>query len=134
MKRSWMILGIALTAAIVALPATASAEESMVYSIYKGLDFGNPGETPQKDFYVNIGTKQGIKPGSVLEVIRKIATYDLTSQKLYKDVVFPIAKIKVIHAEANAAIARLESMLPADQTPVIVPRAVMVGDTVRSAL
>ena len=111
----------------------ASAEESIVYSIYKGLDFGNPGENPQKDFYVNIGTQQGVKPGSVLEVIRKIATYDLTSQKLYKDVVFPIAKIKVIHAEPNASIARLESMLPAEQTPVIVPRAVMVGDSVRSA-
>ncbi len=80
-----------------------------------------------------MGTAQGLRVGSVLEVQRKTPTYDLSNQKLYKDVSFPIARLKVIHAESNASIARLEKMLPADKTPVISPNAVMVGDFVNRA-
>ena len=109
------------------------AEDFRVYSIYKALDLGIAGETPQKDYYVNMGTAQGLRVGSVLEVQRKTPTYDLSNQKLYKDVSFPIARLKVIHAESNASIARLEKMLPADKTPVISPNAVMVGDFVNRA-
>lgn len=112
---------------------TAEASEFIVYSVYKGLDFGNPGETPQKDFYVNMGSAQGVRKGSLLEVSRKIATYDVTSQKLYKDLTFPIATLKVIHVEGNAAVARLERINEPESTPAITPRAVLVGDAVRIA-
>ena len=125
------LLAIAIT--LLAIPTQCRADDFMVYSIYKGLDLGNPGETPQKDFYVNIGSAQGVREGGTLDVMRKVATYDLTSQKLYKDVTFAIAKLKVIHVEANAAIARLDKMLPAEKTPALSPRAVMVGDFVKTA-
>ena len=109
----------------------ANADDFVIYSVYKGLDFGNPGEHPQKDFYVNMGTGQGLTRGSTLEVFRRTPTYDLSTQKLYRDAMFPIARIKIIHAEDGLAIARLDHMLPADQTPVITPGAIMVGDVVR---
>jgi hypothetical protein len=120
----------ALTAAIT-LPFTAGSADFVVYSVYKAIDLGNPGEVPQKDFYVNMGSANGLHSGSTLEVIRKVATYDLLSEKLYKDISFPIARLKVIHVEQNAAVARLEQILPADKTPAIANRAVMVGDAVQ---
>ncbi|MBC7693617.1 MAG: hypothetical protein H7222_17765 [Methylotenera sp.] len=109
----------------------AKADDFIVYSIYKGLDLGNADETPEKDFYVNLGSAQGIKTGSSIEVLRRTATYDLTNQKLYKEISFPIATLKVIHVERNAAVARMVKMYSADTTPVMTPRAVMVGDFVR---
>jgi hypothetical protein len=118
---------------IVALPNESDAADYTVYSVYKALDLGNPGEVPQKDYYVNMGKQQGVHDGSVLEVVRKVSTYDLLSEKLYREVSFPIAKLKVIHTESNAAIARVQKMLPPDKTPAITPRAVMVGDRVRIA-
>jgi hypothetical protein len=111
----------------------AADDDFIVYSIYRALDLGDPGEKPQKDYFVNMGSRQGIRPGTTLQVLRRVATYDLTSQKLYKDVQFPIAKLKVIHVEPNAAIARLDQMLPPEKTPAISPRAVMVGDLVRNS-
>ena len=120
-------------AGVVGVPAEGNAADFIVYSVYKGLDFGNPGESPPKDFHVNMGSSQGLRAGTTLNVYRKEATYDLQNEKLYKDVTFPIARLKVIHAESGAAIARLHEMLPADKTPVIVPRTVMVGDIVRVA-
>jgi hypothetical protein len=118
--------------ALAALPtATAIAADYVVYSVFKPIDLGNPGEAPQKDYYVNMGSAQGVRPGSQLEVLRRISTYDLLNQKLYKDVTFPIARLKVIHVENNAAICRLDKLLPVDKTPEPGVRAVMVGDIVQ---
>ena len=135
MRRFRMILTIALAAITIAgFPEKAQAVgDFVVYSVYKGLDLGNSGDIPQKDYYVNMGTTNGVRAGTVLEVARRFPTYDLLSEKLYKDVTFPIARLKVIHVENNAAIARLDSLLSPEKTPSITPRAVMVGDLVRIA-
>ena len=117
--------------ALIAVPETSLSSDFVVYSVYKALDMGNPGEIPQRDYYINMGSAQGIHLGSQIEVLRRISTYDLLSEKLYKDVTFPIAKIKVVHVENNAAICRLEKLLPADRTPAVATKAVMVGDLVR---
>jgi hypothetical protein len=109
-----------------------AASEFLVYSVYRGVSLGNPGEQdPPKDFYVNMGSLQGLQEGSILEVMRRVSTYNSLNEQLYQDVVFPIARIKVIHVESTAAITRLETMLPSDKIPSISPRAVMVGDLVR---
>lgn len=133
MRWLWKILIMTIIGCIVVLPSHVSADEFTVYSVYKALDLGNPGETPQKDYYVNMGRTQGIHEGSVLEVMRRNPTYDVVAEKLYKDVTFPIAKLKVIHVEPGASIARLEKMLAVEKTPAITPRAVMVGDLVKIA-
>ena len=134
MRWLWTILSmLAAGGSIIALPSESGAADYTVYSVYKALDLGNPNEIPQKDYYVNMGQSQGVHDGSILEVIRKVSTYDLLSEKLYKEVSFPIARLKVIHTESYAAIARMEKLTPTEKTPAITPRAVMVGDTVRLA-
>lgn len=135
MARRWTGMGIAavITVALSLPTPLAQSADFVVYSVYKELDMGNPGETPQKDFYVNLGSAQGVKTGSRLEVLRRLSSYDLQTEKLYKEVTFPIAHLKIIHVEANAAIARLDKMLAADKTPAMTPRAVMIGDLVRPA-
>jgi len=124
----------AIAAILSSLSATSAlATEFVVYSVYKPLDLGGGGEAPQKDYYVNMGSAQGVRPGQQLEVQRRISSYDLVNQKLYKDVTFPIARLKVIHVENNAAICRLEKLMSADKSPEPGIRAVMVGDLVQPA-
>lgn len=130
-RKTKLLLVLTIVSGIVFSPSVIPAEDPIVYSVYKSLDMGNSNDPPQKDYYVNVGSAQGISIGTILEVIRRAPTYDLTNQKLYKDVAFPIAKLKVIHVESSAAIARLDKMNPIDRTPAITPRAVMVGDLVR---
>ena len=60
-----------------------------------------PEKSHEKDYYVNMGKTQGVHEGSILEVTRKVATYDLLSERLYKEVTFPIAKLRVIHTEGK---------------------------------
>lgn len=122
----------ALALALASLYATGSyAAEYVVYSVFKPLDLGGGSEAPAKDYYVNMGSAQGVRAGSQLEVLRRISTFDLLNQKLYKDMTFPIARLKVIHVENNAAVCRLEKFLPVDKTPEPGIRAVMVGDLVQ---
>jgi hypothetical protein len=107
------------------------ASEFVVYNVYRGLYLGGKEEVPQKDFYLNMGSVHGVKTGSMVQVSRRKATYDLSSQQLYRDVLFPIALVKVIHVESMSSIARLEKALPADQTPTMTPNSIMVGDLVK---
>lgn len=132
-RNGFALFGVFLAALVtwVITPTALSEETAIVYSVFKGIDLGNPNEMLQKDYFVNLGTNQGIRVGTVLEVARKAPSYDLTTEKLYKDLIFPFARIKVIHAEKDAAIARLEKLYPQDQTPVLVPRSVIVGDLVK---
>lgn len=117
----------------VVFPVTQNglASEFFVYSVYRGLNLGGTEEPPQKDLFINMGSVHGLHDGTILQVSRRVATYDLSSEKLYQDVIFPIALVKVIHVESRASIARLEKMLPSESTPVISPRVIMVGDLVK---
>jgi hypothetical protein len=133
-RNGFAILGVFLAsvATWVLTPTALSSEETaIVYSVFKGIDLGNPNDIVQKDYFINLGTNQGIRIGTILEVARKSPSYDLTTEKLYKDLIFPFAQIRVIHAEKDAAIARLEKLYPSDKTPVLEPRSVIVGDMVK---
>ena len=115
------------------VPTTVAqaGQEFVIYSTYRGVDLGGEKENSPRDYYINMGSENGVRPGSVVEVWRKVPTYDLSSQKLYKDLTFPIARMKVIHVETNAAVARLDILYPPEKAPAMSPRAVMVGDQVR---
>ncbi len=131
-NRIQVLIAALVALGVLGLPRHLGAADYVVYSVYKELDLGFPGDSPQKDFFVNMGTAQGVRIGAALKVYRRVSTYDLMSEKLYRDVSFPIARLKVIHAENNAAICRLDKMLPVASTPAFSPRAVMVGDLVEA--
>ncbi len=111
-------------------PATAQTAQHMVYNVYTNLNMGNKGEQTRKDYYVNVGTQQGIKKGDRLKVYRKVASFNLLSKKLYRDMTLPFAELQVLHAEGDSSVARLVQFFPEDETPAVHPRAVMVGDLI----
>ena len=113
---------------LVPFPRGGVASDYRVYSVYRAVGLGGSEETPQKDYYISMGTSHGLQKGSVLQVMRRIASYDLLAERLYRDVTIPVALIKVIHAEPLSAIARLEKVMPSNLAPSTTPRAVMVGD------
>lgn len=108
-------------------------EEHIVYGVQPRLFMGNPDEKRIKDYYISIGNKDGLKVGSTIRVLRKTPSYDLLSKKLQQDMIFPIARLKVIHAESHAAIARIDQYYSEDTTPIAFPQAIIVGDLVEIA-
>ncbi len=108
----------------------ALASDFKIYNVYRALNLGGSEPIPEKDYYINEGTSQGIQEGMVLKVMRKMTLYDLSNEQFYQDILFQIALIKVIHSEPGTSIARLEKTLPPEQTPSISPRVIMIGDIV----
>jgi len=91
------------------------------------------GQPLYRDVYVNMGTNQGIKTGSSLEAYRVITSVDELNQKTGRNISFKFAKLKVIHAESDLAVARVMQFLPPESTPLGSYTNVMVGDDVEVA-
>ena len=111
----------------------AQADEYNVYQVYRAVDLGESDRPPPKDIFVNMGSNQGLKKGTVLDVYRKISSFDNLTQRLVGDHVIPIGKIKVIHSDEKTAIARVEKFVSVEQEPALLPQAVMIGDIIRLA-
>lgn len=110
----------------------APAAHASDYKVF-GIRTEFPMQDGQKlfrDVYVNMGTNQGIKNGSMLDVFRVTTTVDELNQKTGRNISFKIGRLKVIHAEADLAVARVTEMLSPDTTPIGSYTNVMVGDEV----
>lgn len=86
-----------------------------------------------RDVYVNIGTNQGVKPGSQLDVFRVVTSVDEANQRIGGNISFRFAKLKVIHSDGNISVARVMSFQPPESTPLSSYSNVMVGDLVELA-
>jgi hypothetical protein len=118
------------TNAIAASPSTTTAEYT-IYQVYRPIDLGESDVPPPKDVFISMGTDQGVKKGSVLDVYRKVTSFDNLTQKHMGDHLIPVGRVKVIHAEAKNAIARLDKFVSIENEPALLPQAIMIGDLVR---
>ncbi len=109
----------------------AHADEYSVYQVFRGIDLGESDQPPPKDIFINMGADQGIKKGSILDVYRKISSFDNLTQRLAGDHMVPVGRVKIIHVDEKTAIARLDKYVSIDQEPGLLPQAVMIGDLVR---
>ena len=113
-------------------PHTHAADYS-VYEVFRAIDLGEAEHQPPKEFFINMGSQQGVKKGAVLDVYRKISSFDNLTEKLAGEHVVPVGRIKVIHADERTAIARLDRYVSLEQEPALLPQSIMIGDLVRPA-
>lgn len=122
MKLSFLIAGLLFS-------TVAFGAEFKVFGIRTDFPMAD-GQPLFRDVYVNMGTNQGIKTGSALDAYRVVTTVDELNQRMGKNYSFKIAKLKVIHAEPDMAVARVVQMLPPEATPLGAFTNVVVGDEV----
>jgi hypothetical protein len=114
--------------ALLLLPLTASAD-FQVFGVRTDFPM-NDEAASHRDVYLNLGTAQGIKVGSLLDAYRTLSTVDEINQRTGKNISFRIAKLKVIHADADISVARVVEIMPSDITPIGTYTNVMAGDRV----
>ncbi len=101
----------------------------MIYSVAQDLPMGVENEKIRKNFYVNIGSNQGIKNGTELSVFRIMTRQNPFSTE--KSVTFKVkvGELRVVHSEKEDAIA-VFSKLNGDTDVYFDGNALMVGDQV----
>lgn len=103
-----------------------------VYSIEHKLPLGNLGtsEEPQKNFYLNIGSLQGLEEGSLVEVRRKVSKNNKFTNN--KEHIFhvKVGMLKIIQVSENSSIAITDEDETSNQKPILNYSTVMLGDEV----
>lgn len=113
------------------LAGSEALADSTVYQVYRSIDLGEGGTQPPKDIFVSIGADKGMKKGSMLDVYRRISSFDNLTQKHMGDHMIPVGKLRVIHVDEKTSIARADRFVSVEQEPALLPQAIMIGDVVR---
>lgn len=105
------------------------AKSYVIFSMAQDLPMGVENEVVRKNYYINMGSGQGVKKDSVLDVFRIISVqnpYDAKARVNYK---VKIGELKVIHSMDNAAIAMVNEY-EKENTPIFEIPQFMIGDHV----
>jgi hypothetical protein len=120
--RSWISLFIIL------IPTLGWARNYQIFSVAQDLPMGTDDQVIQKNYYVNMGSNQGVKKGTILNVFRVISVsnpYDNRKRVNYR---VKIGELKVIHSNEEGAIGKVLEY--EKENPVLELDQFMVGDLI----
>jgi len=111
---------------------STQSKNYFIYSIDHKLPSGIYGtdDIPEKNFYLNIGTLQGVDEGTVLEVRRKVSKNNKFNNNQEHTFHIRVGLLKVIQASENSSIAISETIDSENDDPFTEYNSVMLGDEV----
>jgi hypothetical protein len=105
-------------------------KDHLIYSVSEEIPMGYENEVTKRNFYLNIGSNQGVSAGTVLDVFRvisRINPYENLTRVKYK---VKIGQIKVLHSDDEAAIGIMTELKDETNTQLIHLKGFMIGDHV----
>jgi hypothetical protein len=111
-------------------PIMGHTENYIIYSIAHEIPMENDFKEMKKNYYINMGSSQGVQRGTVLKVFRTISRQDPYENKRRYKYSVPIGQLKVVHSEGKAAIAVAKALVDEEGAPLFEVRNFMVGDRV----
>lgn len=91
---------------------------------------GIENEVVRKNYYVNMGSGQGVKKDSLLDVFRIVSVQNPYDNKKRVNYKVKIGQLKVLHSSDEAAIAVVSEYNKAEETPIFEIPQFMIGDHV----
>jgi hypothetical protein len=113
---------------LVTTPGWGWSRAYQIFSVAQDLPMGTPEEIIKKNYLVNIGHKQGVKKGTVLDVFRIISVLNPYDNRKRYNYQVKIGELKVIHADDEGSITRVHKY--EEEKPVLELDQFIVGDTI----
>lgn len=110
------------------LATTVSANAFMIFNVSQDLPMGVEDEVIRKNFYVNLGSKQGVRKGTVLDVFRIVSVLNPYDNRRRINHKVKMGQVKVLHASDESAITTFYKF--EKDTPVFELDQFIVGDHV----
>ncbi len=109
---------------------SSSAREYVVYNI--GIEIPMSDEViPKKNFYINMGSNQGLREGVVVDVFRVVSRIDPYKTKKRFNYKVKIGELEILHSEDDSAIASMSSLKNTDKDALYFEvDGIMIGDHV----
>lgn len=111
------------------LSSGAFARSYVIFSLAQDLPMGLENEVVRKNYYINMGSGQGVKKDSILDVFRIISVQNPYDNKKRVNYKVKIGELKVLHSSAEASIAMVNQYEKED-TPIFELNQFMIGDHV----
>lgn len=105
------------------------ARSYVIFSMTQDLPMGFENEVIRKNYYINMGSTQGVKKDSIVDVFRIISVQNPYDNKKRVNYKVKIGELKVIHTSEDAAIATVQEYLK-EEVPVFDSQQFMIGDHV----
>jgi hypothetical protein len=106
------------------------ARSYVIFSMAQDLPMGHDGEVIRKNYYVNMGSSQGVKKDSVLDVFRIVSIQNPYDNKKRVNYKVKIGELKVVHSSEDASIAMVGEYEKEESTPIFELPQFMIGDHV----
>jgi hypothetical protein len=106
-----------------------SARSFVIFSMAQDLSMGFENEVIRKNYYINMGTGQGVKKDAILDVFRIVSVQNPYDNKKRVNYKVKIGELKVLHSSDEAAIATVNEYEKED-VPIMELNQFMIGDHV----
>lgn len=106
-----------------------SARSYVIFSMAQDLPMGLDNEVVRKNYYINMGSGQGIKKDSIVDVFRIVSVQNPYDNKKRVNYKVKIGELKVLHSSDEAAIAMVNGY-EKEETPIFELNQFMIGDHV----
>ena len=114
---------------LVLIPTKPMAEDYIIYSITQDFPMGIDNEVLSKNFFINMGKRQGVRPGNELLVFRSISQLDPYGTKKRFNHLVEVGSLKVIHTEDSSSICIANKSNDKNEA-VFDIKSFMIGDKV----
>lgn len=105
------------------------ARSYVIFSMAQDLPMGLENEVVRKNYYINMGSGQGVKKDSILDVFRIVSVQNPYDNKKRVNYKVKIGELKVLHSSDEAAIAMVNEYEKED-VPIFELNQFMIGDHV----
>ena len=119
---------------VVFMASMSMAKDFLVISISQDFPMKNGETNLKKNFYINVGNKDGIIEGTKLNVYRNKLLHDPYQTKKNYSYKIKIGELKVIHTEPTSSIAILSQLTPMAKQVQLDVNGVMIGDNVEVSI
>lgn len=86
---------------------------------------------PAKDFFFDLGSKDGVRDGDILAVFRELPVMDGLAGMPNQAVRIPLGEIRVVTAGERISVGRQHSAREAADLPAMLSSTFMMGDAVQ---
>jgi hypothetical protein len=105
------------------------ARSYVIFSMAQDLPMGFDNEVIRKNYYINLGSSQGVKKDTLLDVFRIISIQNPYDNKKRMNYKVKIGEMIVLHSSSDASIATVKEYEKED-TPIFELNQFIIGDHV----
>lgn len=113
-----------------AFSLSAMARDHQIFTVAEDLPMGFENEILRRNYYVDIGSEQGVARGTTLDVFRTISKSNPYDDRRRVNYRVKIGELEVLHSEDSSSIGILKTFEGGKKAPIFEISNFMIGDMV----